>query len=773
VDTVCDQYLDGVKKVAMPADPRDKVGMLAYVKNAYGKLVTLTKLEIERGQPVPGLADHYLSNYFLRKVHRLLPDEMRSEFLMKMQENGENYYLMKGRAYMDRIISLLRCYYKSLEIALEDRPDLPIMKSGTVRSTGVNVMTTSGYASGQESRSSSELSEEPTQLSVMVTAANAAASRQSANQPASQNQGGGKSKRPDQQAANAGKPKPKYQFAPNVGTGQISYQPKVRGPRWACPVKGHSGHTIAQCRDFWGAENCIERRKLMAETGCYTCLGRDQGCRAGVCAIVKEVPKDTICQECANFTNRTGTPPNILCCSLVFHKKPVVKDAMEVMERWIPDFKASALGVQGSVNWLQINHSLVSNSSADWKDDTAGKSLVYNTQTGKTRAVNPADRVISTPSECACYVVQQLNITSKAATEEATSRPGPPVSFESSNDSAEPDRALRTEPDRSCFVDSRMTTEITTSELHELAGEAAQPDPPPSAPESTVESDVLDTAVATTDQMTSTAARDLDKGACEADSTDTGAVVDAVDDDQFELGVNAEEPDPSPSMPEAATSAAVREIPPRLTVPDPCIPPTVCVDEVPPLDTSGVPLDDVHQPPAVGNPPEPTTVAEAPERDMLLMVASSAPDCPSTPPEPSTGLNDQKIAPVEEVAQGFIAVTLTAADKSPDPQMERMRTPRASGDEDLASWRDVCTKCSTRCGYEDVPLSPPVKEVPGIRPDRAPDELSSSGAAPEGVPHARPSRAPDFPPDRGAPDCGSVARADQPLPTKAVRESRK
>jgi hypothetical protein len=451
----------------------------------------------------------------------------------------------------------------------------------------------------------------------------------------------------------------------------------------------------------------------------------------------------------------------------------VVKDAMEVMERWIPDFKASALGVQGSVNWLQINHSLVSNSSADWKDDTAGKSLVYNTQTGKTRAVNPADRVISTPSECACYVVQQLNITSKAATEEATSRPGPPVSFESSNDSAEPDRALRTEPDRSCFVDSRMTTEITTSELHELAGEAAQPDPPPSAPESTVESDVLDTAVATTDQMTSTAARDLDKGACEADSTDTGAVVDAVDDDQFELGVNAEEPDPSPSMPEAATSAAVREIPPRLTVPDPCIPPTVCVDEVPPLDTSGVPLDDVHQPPAVGNPPEPTTVAEAPERDMLLMVASSAPDCPSTPPEPSTGLNDQKIAPVEEVAQGFIAVTLTAADKSPDPQMERMRTPRASGDEDLASWRDVCTKCSTRCGYEDVPLSPPVKEVPGIRPDRAPDELSSSGAAPEGVPHARPSRAPDFPPDRGAPDCGSVARADQPLPTKAVRENRK
>ena len=113
--------------------------------------------------------------------------------------------------------------------------------------------------------------------------------------------------------------------------------------------------------------------------------------------------------------------------------------------------------------------------------------------------------------------MQQLNIASNAATEEVTSRPGPPISFEPSNDSAEPDRALPTEPDRSCFVDSRMKTEIATGELHELAGEAAQPAPPPSAPEPTVESDVLDTTVVTTDQMTSTTALDLDEGAHEAD----------------------------------------------------------------------------------------------------------------------------------------------------------------------------------------------------------------------------------------------------------------
>jgi hypothetical protein len=38
---------------------------------------------------------------------------------------------------------------------------------------------------------------------------------------------------------------------------------------------------------------------------------------------------------------------------------------------------------------------------------------VYNTQTGKTRVVNLIDRVVTTPSECACYVMQQLNIASQ------------------------------------------------------------------------------------------------------------------------------------------------------------------------------------------------------------------------------------------------------------------------------------------------------------------------------------------------------------------------
>ncbi len=38
---------------------------------------------------------------------------------------------------------------------------------------------------------------------------------------------------------------------------------------------------------------------------------------------------------------------------------------------------------------------------------------MYNTQTGKTRAVTINDRIVSTPTECACYVMQQLNIAGR------------------------------------------------------------------------------------------------------------------------------------------------------------------------------------------------------------------------------------------------------------------------------------------------------------------------------------------------------------------------
>jgi hypothetical protein len=97
----------------------------------------------------PGLEDYYLTNKVLKKIHCTLPDELGSKFLMKLHENHDSYYLMKGRQYMDRIISLLRCCYKSLEIALEDTPSLTATtKSDKAKQIGVKMVTGStGYAS--------------------------------------------------------------------------------------------------------------------------------------------------------------------------------------------------------------------------------------------------------------------------------------------------------------------------------------------------------------------------------------------------------------------------------------------------------------------------------------------------------------------------------------------------------------------------------------------------------------------------------------------------
>jgi hypothetical protein len=71
---------------------------------------------------------------------------------------------------------------------------------------------------------------------------------------------------------------------------------------------------------------------------------------------------------------------------------------------------------------------------------------------------------------------------------------------------------------------------------------------------------------------------------------------------------------------------------------------------------------------------------------------------------------------------------------------------------DSASWCYVCARGSTNCGYESVPPSSPAKDVPGIRPDRAPDEPYGLAAVPEEAPHARQGRASGSPSD----ECGEA-----------------
>jgi hypothetical protein len=147
----------------------------------------------------------------------------------------------------------------------------------------------------------------------------------------------------------------------------------------------------------------------MIGSGCFTCLGCDQGCANGVCAILNEVPAGAICVECTK--SKTGRVPlSVICCGLKCHRKPMVADVIEVMENWIPGFNAASLGTLISINWLQVNHSIVSTRSVDWSVEVNKDHLVYNTQTGTTRKVNPSDRIVTTSSNCACCIMQVLNI---------------------------------------------------------------------------------------------------------------------------------------------------------------------------------------------------------------------------------------------------------------------------------------------------------------------------------------------------------------------------
>jgi hypothetical protein len=388
-DLVCDQYLEGIRKVAMPADPRDKTGMLVYVKNAYGKLVTLTKLEAERGQPVPGLADYYLSNCFLRKVHRLLPDDLGSEFLMKLQENGENYYLMKGREYMDRIISMLRWSYKSLEIML-DEPGIALKVTDAVADVHSYASSSSGDDQPNPPSRPKRWKKQRTKPSPLDTAMGAGDSATSVHHTSGHWEKATRS---------------------NLVAGLAAAQEAARAPRWACPVNGHSGHTLDKCRDFWEATSCTERGNMLADSSCFTCLGRDQGCSNGTCAIISEVPPETVCQGCAKSSRAEQPPPNVLCCGLPFHKKPPTGDIVAAMERFVPGLRAAKFGMTPEVNVVRAEPV----STVERACVPSTPNWAYNTQTGTTKKVEAKDRVLTTSNQCACYIMQQLNIAGERA----------------------------------------------------------------------------------------------------------------------------------------------------------------------------------------------------------------------------------------------------------------------------------------------------------------------------------------------------------------------
>ena len=84
--------------------------------------------------------------------------------------------------------------------------------------------------------------------------------------------------------------------------------PKV--PRWSCLIKGHDGHKLWECREFFQLAT-KERRDKCSLQGCWTCLARrnEKGdCKQSECSRIKEIPVVLICQGCAVSVS-DGRPP--------------------------------------------------------------------------------------------------------------------------------------------------------------------------------------------------------------------------------------------------------------------------------------------------------------------------------------------------------------------------------------------------------------------------------------------------------------------------------
>ncbi len=181
---------------------------------------------------------------------------------------------------MDRIITLLRCSYKGLEIELEETPKPALTtKVKPVKQTSLNTATISnGYTSSSSSdgqggpstqtkQKKKKLKPPRTSGLTGVAVANPVVTASSLGcQEDEEGQTG-------QQTT--------LQFAPNVLSRPMRYaksshqlqiplasapqlEPSVtthpttqfcRGLRWACPIQGHTGHDLAGCHEFWSAKD--------------------------------------------------------------------------------------------------------------------------------------------------------------------------------------------------------------------------------------------------------------------------------------------------------------------------------------------------------------------------------------------------------------------------------------------------------------------------------------------------------------------------------------
>ncbi len=81
------------------------------------------------------------------------------------------------------------------------------------------------------------------------------------------------------------------------------------------------------------------------------------------------------------------------------------------MERFFPGLKAADFSGALEVNVVRADHALV----AERAHEPDASNLAFTTQTGMARKVEAKGCILTMSNQCACYIMQQLNIAGERA----------------------------------------------------------------------------------------------------------------------------------------------------------------------------------------------------------------------------------------------------------------------------------------------------------------------------------------------------------------------
>jgi hypothetical protein len=410
-------YVKAIGRLTVPK-AGDIAANIAHMRAIHRMLTNLACLEIEKGTPVPRLEEHLGSNAFLSALVEVIPVSVRKEISKDLVRQGlEDPYTLEGREHLTTIINHVRTAYRELEweqaATQNAKPAAAAPSYNTKKQNQQPAAHVAGNGSGGQPP---------------LTGGNAAPlgaphllqQQQYAPQPFVPQPG------PPQPVSapvlyqqQPFMAHPPALFNPNQGypfsqpPPQYQQQQYNQVPysRWGCPLRGHQGHDIQACSEFFSMQS-NNRRAQSKYNCCYSCLAKSRKCKGGCCRI-QEVPAELICVDCA--TNmKSGSPPCLLMCGLG-HTRPSQEDLRKSLEAWIPGLNLRSLGNQLNVGltWVDVETTatpLMAHVTRTSKPSPQPLSVVYDTATGQARPILQKDNIIRTSSEVAYYAMQTIRI---------------------------------------------------------------------------------------------------------------------------------------------------------------------------------------------------------------------------------------------------------------------------------------------------------------------------------------------------------------------------